>query len=544
MFHIVFNADENYIKYTAVLMASIVKSTDTSKSFKDFFDLTQREDLAGGGGYEKIDFSTLSEDEITEGYVFHILSDELSSDICLKLAELEKELNKIYPCQIQTHIIDANMLKQSNLPEWKGGYQAHYRLFLASVLPKGIKTCLYLDTDMLVQTDVRELFTLNLKEKIAAVVPIFHSNLGWRKLIPTNPKFEDIKLPSLHFNSGFMLINLENWENKVVQKFYQLIQNYKPLTLANEPFFNAIIDENNRISLPLDYNFGAGFYNTRYPFCDEIEDFTQEYIPCTRDYFDKICFSPKIIHFIFVEDKPWQYNIALENLNLNERIKDYFERWWDVALTLPVFKHEFMKKTLLNNNTYISKLLQQSNDKINKMQIQININEEKRILTGAKFRIKNHLAYKLGQEMIQCSKYPLKYCTIGIALLNIARKHKKSLQTYQNLCSVSDNFKLPSLSSYADYEEALQIKEHLSYKLGEALIKASKTWYKGGYLLLIKDIWDAKIEYLAKKNKKEYYAKINKAHTQTPPPIKKMNINIFWECLLIKQRSKCLASIY
>ena len=38
MFHICFNADENYIKYTAVLITSIVKSTDTSKSFKDFFD--------------------------------------------------------------------------------------------------------------------------------------------------------------------------------------------------------------------------------------------------------------------------------------------------------------------------------------------------------------------------------------------------------------------------------------------------------------------------------------------------------------------------
>ena len=38
MFHICFNADENYIKYTAVLITSIVKSTDTSREFKDFFD--------------------------------------------------------------------------------------------------------------------------------------------------------------------------------------------------------------------------------------------------------------------------------------------------------------------------------------------------------------------------------------------------------------------------------------------------------------------------------------------------------------------------
>ena len=38
MFHICFAADENYIKYTAVLITSIVKSTDTSRKFKDFFE--------------------------------------------------------------------------------------------------------------------------------------------------------------------------------------------------------------------------------------------------------------------------------------------------------------------------------------------------------------------------------------------------------------------------------------------------------------------------------------------------------------------------
>ncbi|WP_170999486.1 hypothetical protein [Campylobacter sp. MIT 12-5580] len=49
MFHIVFNADENYIKYCAVLMTSIVKNTDTSKNFKDFFDEEALNSAMGGG---------------------------------------------------------------------------------------------------------------------------------------------------------------------------------------------------------------------------------------------------------------------------------------------------------------------------------------------------------------------------------------------------------------------------------------------------------------------------------------------------------------
>ena len=43
MFHICFAANEPYIKYTAVLITSIVRATDKSKSFKDFFAPRERE---------------------------------------------------------------------------------------------------------------------------------------------------------------------------------------------------------------------------------------------------------------------------------------------------------------------------------------------------------------------------------------------------------------------------------------------------------------------------------------------------------------------
>jgi hypothetical protein len=36
-----------------------------------------------------------------------------------------------------------------------------------------------------------------------------------------------------------------------------------------------------------------------------------------------------------------------------------------------------------------------------------------------------------------------------------------------------------------NYQKALNTKNHLSYKLGEALIKANKNWYKGGYVKFI-----------------------------------------------------------
>lgn len=61
MFHIVFNADQNYMKYVAVLITNIIHYTDTSKKYVDFaFHSTESKNktqdsnismqINGGGG--------------------------------------------------------------------------------------------------------------------------------------------------------------------------------------------------------------------------------------------------------------------------------------------------------------------------------------------------------------------------------------------------------------------------------------------------------------------------------------------------------------
>ncbi|MCE7195698.1 alpha-2,3-sialyltransferase, partial [Campylobacter coli] len=57
---------------------------------------------------------------------------------------------------------------------------------------------------------------------------------------------------------------------------------------------------------------------------------------------------------------------------------------------------------------------------------------------------------------------------------------------------------LPPLESYPDYKEALKEKECLTYKLGEALIKASNNWYGGGYIKLWFEIRKLKKEFKKK----------------------------------------------
>lgn len=105
-------------------------------------------------------------------------------------------------------------------------------------------------------------------------------------------------------------------------------------------------------------------------------------------------------------------------------------------------------------------------------------------LTTAKDRIHNHLSYKLGQAMIENSKSLLGYIRMPYVLSYIKDKHKQEQQQYQEAIKKNPNLKLPNLESYPDYKESLKEKECLTYKLGEAFIKANKTWYKGGYVKL------------------------------------------------------------
>uniref|UniRef100_UPI001F3253DD hypothetical protein n=1 Tax=Campylobacter lanienae TaxID=75658 RepID=UPI001F3253DD len=93
----------------------------------------------------------------------------------------------------------------------------------------------------------------------------------------------------------------------------------------------------------------------------------------------------------------------------------------------------------------------------------------------AKSRIKNQLSYKLGEAIIANSKSLLGYIKMPYILSYIKETHQKNQKLYQEKIKANPSLKLPPLESYPDYNEAIKIKEHLSYKLGEALINADKS---------------------------------------------------------------------
>ncbi|MFG5103989.1 glycosyltransferase [Campylobacter lari] len=163
-----------------------------------------------------------------------------------------------------------------------------------------------------------------------------------------------------------------------------------------------------------------------------------------------------------------------------------------------VFFHKTIqeKDTIINNTSTELKQVKLSIQNTNKILHHTQHLLSFQIKYGlAKQRIQNQLSYKLGQAMIINSKSLLGYIKMPFVLSYIKDKHNQEQKIYQEKIKKDPSLILPSLKNYPDYKEALKEKQCLTYKLGQALIQANKTWYGGGYIKLLFEIRKLKKEF-------------------------------------------------
>ncbi|WP_410689662.1 hypothetical protein [Campylobacter lari] len=99
---------------------------------------------------------------------------------------------------------------------------------------------------------------------------------------------------------------------------------------------------------------------------------------------------------------------------------------------------------------------------------------------SAKSRIKNHLAYQFGLVMIDYSRNILGYIKMPFVLFKTFKQYQNKKKEYYKKISENPKLVLPRIKEYTDYHEAIRLKESITYRLGQALIQANKTWYGGG----------------------------------------------------------------
>ncbi|WP_277872322.1 glycosyltransferase family 8 protein [Helicobacter sp. MIT 05-5293] len=267
-----------------------------------------------------------------EGYCFHIISDFISQDSLHKLKLLESNLNQRYPCQIKTHIIDDSIFRPYKKWGFNGdkSYSAYYRLLIDEILPSEVTKALYLDTDMLVLCDIRELFALDLKGKILAASNGFSSPFSCTLNFKARDSGKDlVTQTNQYFCSGLLLIDMEQWrKNDILSKCISFLENYIT-DFANQDAINVAITDS--FILPPHY----GLYLYQYIIIKHNQEETIK--------LQKIMKHIKIIH-CNGPAKAWSSFFIRHSDAMQTFVAD---RWWDMAQNTCGFEEEFKLRKLI-----------------------------------------------------------------------------------------------------------------------------------------------------------------------------------------------------
>ena len=306
MFHIFFSADENYIKFVAPLIFSIIKSTKSNQKF--------------------INFAHSQNNDCTEGYVFHILSAKaINSDSIQRLELLCTKLSNIYPCNVVNHAVNDKLFAENNVPIWKGNYQAYLRFFIDNFLDPEVSSCLYLDVDMIVLDDIRRLWTVDITNAtlmVAHLPDVFNQNF---------------------FNSGFIFFNIKKWrENNYQSKCIDYTIKHRSL---DQDTLNAVIKKDNLLILPKEWNYCLQTFQS-----DDEAILSKSTVALIQS-------GIKIIHYI--RPKPWLpiTNWIVKSKGKCFRYQNVIDIWWHNAIDTPFFSDELLKlKSDLNtiNSKFIT----------------------------------------------------------------------------------------------------------------------------------------------------------------------------------------------
>lgn len=159
-------------------------------------------------------------------FTFHIIADDFSDEYQSRLSKLATQ----YRTVIKLYEIDPNPLKK--LPKtdiWP--ISIYYRLISFDYFSDKLNTLLYLDADIVCQSEVGELLHLNLERKYGAVVVDVESMQEKSAERLGNAAFH-----GTYFNSGVMLINMLEWRaNRLTQKSFDLLSDEKIVSRLKYP---------------------------------------------------------------------------------------------------------------------------------------------------------------------------------------------------------------------------------------------------------------------------------------------------------------------
>ncbi|HFI0164119.1 TPA: glycosyltransferase family 8 protein [Streptococcus suis] len=182
-----------------------------------------------------------------------VIDNEISE---IKKEELREQVAE-FPNATLTFVQLSTQIFNTNINLDRGSVSSYDRLLVGSLLPVEIERVIYLDSDVMIQGSLTDLYYMDMNDKVlAAVTDVFNE---------TYKKILNIPAKSSMFNPGVMLIDLSKWRalNLEEQLLEQLEYfNGNPLQgdlgLLNSLLYNSYQE------LDPKYNMMTAFYDFTY----------------------------------------------------------------------------------------------------------------------------------------------------------------------------------------------------------------------------------------------------------------------------------------
>lgn len=297
---ICFSSDDNYSIYLYVAINSLIKNSNNNHN-----------------------------------YEIYILDDGISNYRKEEILKLSKENVKITFIKILSYMENIN--KDIFYTSLHFSISTYYRFFITKIF-KEFSKIIYLDTDLVILTDIYELYELDIKDNLIAAcidpITIYIVNNDCDAYDPYITQYYKnilkIKDINKYIQAGVCIFNIKelinfDFENKCINK---LIEIEKP-KYVDQDIINSILNGNRIFYLDLSWNVEWHFVFKKEFDIEKQNDNKPEYI---KEYI-KAYDNPKIMHFSS-EIKPWLYD------------KQGSKYFWEYAINTPFYNELLLKKEL------------------------------------------------------------------------------------------------------------------------------------------------------------------------------------------------------
>lgn len=246
--NIVFSIDGNYAKHCAATLCSILLNSKRGNKFNIFI-------LDGG--------------------------------ISQKIKNKFEKLKEIRDFNLNYISIDNEYFKDLPLNRSYISIATYYRLLLPEVLPSNIDKVIYLDSDIIVEKDIAELWNYDISDKYAAVVEDEGSIYQVQRM--------HLPAKNSYFNAGVCMFNIKKLREFDFQKMWKeyFEKNKEIITLQDQDILNGVFN-GNCLFVPLQWNANGRLY-TKHNLMEH--NYSHEEAVYAAH-------NPGILHFTDI-NKPW-----------------------------------------------------------------------------------------------------------------------------------------------------------------------------------------------------------------------------------------------